>query len=361
MAERTLLVVGATGLIGRAALRHFKDLAGWRVIGMSRRDPGVAGVPHLAADLADASSLARHADALKHVTHVLYAALYEMDDLVAGWRHEEQMRVNDLMFRNLLDAVEAAAPGLAHVNLLQGTKAYGIHVEPMRAPAKERWPRHDHANFYWLQEDRMRARQAGKAWRHTIWRPQAVFGSAIGSPMNLVAAVGAYAALRQAAGLPCNYPGGTPIVTEATDARLVARAVAWAADSPAAADETFNITNGDVLIWPNLWPTVAAHFGMPEGEPEPRTLADAMPQEEDAWAAIVRRHNLRPLSLEQLVGGWWPFLDRAMRAGADAAPPSLVSTIKLRQAGFGDCIDTEDSLRFWLADMQADGLLPPAL
>ena len=47
MVDKTLLVVGATGLLGRAALVHFKDLAGWRVLGMSRRSPDVDGVTHV--------------------------------------------------------------------------------------------------------------------------------------------------------------------------------------------------------------------------------------------------------------------------------------------------------------------------
>lgn len=358
MTDRTLLVVGATGLLGRAALLHFRDLPGWSVIGLSRRDPGVEGVPHLPADLADRASLERHKPALNDVTHVFYAALYEMDDLVGGWRQREQMDVNDRMFRNLLATVEDAAPDLAHVNLLQGTKAYGVHVEPMRAPAKERWPRHGHENFYWLQEDHLRERQAGKDWRHTIWRPQAVFGYALGSPMNLVAAVGVYAAICREVGEPCRYPGGVPITSEATDARLLARAVAWAAESPTAWGETFNIANGDVLLWPNLWPTVCAHFGVEAGEPQPRTLADAIPEMEDVWARVVARHDLKPHTLAELVGGSWQFLDRAMRAGEGPAPPSLVSTIKLRQAGFGDCIDTEDSLRYWFTEMQRNRLLP---
>jgi hypothetical protein len=42
------------------------------------------------------------------------------------------------MLRNLMDPLEKAAPGLAHVCLLQGTKAYGVHVRPMRFPARER-------------------------------------------------------------------------------------------------------------------------------------------------------------------------------------------------------------------------------
>ncbi len=358
MTDRTILVVGATGLLGRAAMLHFKDLPGWGVIGMSRRDPGVESVPYLPADLTSLASLERHKVALREVTHVFYAALYEMEDLIGGWRHQEQMGINDRMFRNLLATILDAAPKLAHINILQGTKAYGVHVEPMRAPAKERWPRHSHENFYWLQEDYLKEQQAGKDWSYTIWRPQAVFGYALGSPMNLIAAVGVYASICRELGEPCRYPGGVPITSEATDSRLLARAVEWAADSPAAADETFNITNGDVLLWPNLWPTVCDHFGVEEGGSQSQTLAETMSQMENAWAWIVAKHDLKPHTLAELVGASWQFLDRAMRAGGGPVPPSLVSTIKIRQAGFVDCIDTEDSLRYWFSEMQRDRLLP---
>lgn len=42
---------------------------------------------------------------------------------------------------------------------MQGTKAYGVHVEPMKLPGKEREPRHQHENFYWMQEDYLRGKQ----------------------------------------------------------------------------------------------------------------------------------------------------------------------------------------------------------
>jgi len=42
-----------------------------------------------------------------------------------------------------------------------------------------------------------------------------------------------------------------------------------------------------------------------------------------------------------------------------AAPPALVSTIKLRQAGFSDCIDTEDMFRELFAQLVAKRILPP--
>ena len=95
---------------------------------------------------------------LGDTTHLLYAALYEKPELVAGWRDPEQMAVNEAMLRNLMDALQAGAKGLRHVTILQGTKAYGGHVEPAPVPCKERWPRHQHDNFYWLQEDLLRQR-----------------------------------------------------------------------------------------------------------------------------------------------------------------------------------------------------------
>ena len=359
MADRTLLVVGATGLLGRAALMHFKGLPGWRVLGMSRREPDVAGATHLPADLMDPDSVERHRATLATVTHVLYAALFEMEDLVGGWRHRGQMDTNMAMFRNLLGPLEESAGALAHVAILQGTKAYGIHVEPMRAPARERWPRHDHQNFYWLQEDHLKARQDGKPWTYSIWRPQAVFGHAVGSPMNLLGAIAVLASICKERGEPCRYPGGIPVVTEATDARLLASAMEWAADNPeAAANQTFNITNGEVLIWPNLWPFICDYFGVEEGEPEPQFLAETMGAMEHTWAEMVSKYDLAPYTLEQLIGGSWQFLDRATRPAGGPVPPSIVSGIKLRQAGFTDCYDNEQSVSYWFDEMRRARVIP---
>ncbi len=64
-------------------------------------------------------------------THLIYAALYEAPSLVDGWRDAEQIETNDRMLRNLMGALEPAAPDLRHVALLQGTKAYGVHVRPL--------------------------------------------------------------------------------------------------------------------------------------------------------------------------------------------------------------------------------------
>ena len=97
---------------------------------------------------------------------------------------------------------------LKHVTLLQGTKAYGASVKPMRVPAREDHPRVEHPNFYWLQEDRLKAAHEASGLEFTILRPQLIVGPNQGVVMNLPPVIGAYAALRRAEGQPFSFPGG---------------------------------------------------------------------------------------------------------------------------------------------------------
>jgi hypothetical protein len=271
------------------------------------------------------------------------------------------------MLAAVLDPLVELADGLRHVTLLQGTKAYGVHLGlPVPVPAKERAPRVEHPNFYFDQEDHLlglRARTGG-SWATTILRPQVVYGESLGSPMNLIPAIGAYAALRREDGLPLAFPGGAARVSEAVDADLLARVIDWAGRSEAAANETFNVTNGDVFSWRSVWPAVADALGMAVGPDEPQRLAETIPGRAADWAAIVRRHGLAaPEDLDAFVGQSFTYADMLFAAGTDPsappAPPVLVSTIKLRQAGFADCVDTEDMFRRLFTRMQQRRLLPP--
>jgi nucleoside-diphosphate-sugar epimerase len=314
--QDTVLIAGATGVVGTAAVEHFASLPRWQVLALSRRPTAFPpGVQHVPANLTDAVGTRAALSALSQVTHVVFAALYERPDLVAGWRDPEQMAVNLAMFRNLLDAIQPVARRLRHITLLQGAKAYGSHIEPIRNPAKERWPRHNHANFYWLQEDLLREQQPHRDWTFTILRPQVLFGYAVGSPMNVLAAVGAYAAILRELGRPLRFPGGGLFINGATDTRLLARAMAFVGTNPAPANETFNVTNGDALVWQDLWSSIADHFGMKAGDPQPLRLAEAMPGYEEVWERIVAKHSLQPLTLAGLVGSSWQFTDRVFGYG----------------------------------------------
>lgn len=361
MSKRTVLIAGATGVVGHAALEHFARLPGWDVVAVSRRRPelpeGFAG-RHVGLDLADSQACREALAALPPVTHVVYAALYEKPGLVRGWRELDQMQLNLAMLRNLLGPIERQG-ALEHVSLLQGTKAYGVHLHPVAVPAREGSPRDPHENFYWLQEDHLRDAAARAGFGFTIFRPQLVFGDALGVAMNLVPVIGAYAAVCRELGMPFAYPGGPSNILEATDARLLARALAWAAEAPAARGGTFNVTNGDVFVWRNVWPAIADALGVQPGEDEPRSIAQFLPGHAATWERIVQRHGLRPIPLAQLLGESHHYADFCFGHRArEAPPPVIVSTIRLRQAGFGDCIDTERMFRDWFAVLQAKRVLP---
>ena len=261
------------------------------------------------------------------------------------------------MLRNLLDGVEAGGQ-LRHFTILQGGKAYGSHLGRVPVPAKERWPRMAHEIFYWQQEDLLRARAAAGGWAMNILRPQMILGHALTSPMNMIAAIGVYACVLREAGEPLSFPGGGLYVTACTDSRLIAEATEFCATHPAVAGETFNVVNGDAVVWLDMWPAIAAYFDMPVGEPKPMSLTTQMPLRAGEWPRIAERHQLQLTTLNDIVGASWQFADLTFGYGKARAPDRLMSPIKLRQAGFAGCRDTEDSVMYWLGQMQAARLLP---
>lgn len=359
--SKQILVLGASGLVGAAAVDEFLE-QGADVIAVSRRTPEVHSARpfrHLAVDLRDAAATAAAMAELSGVTHVVYAALYEKPGLVPGWSEPDQMATNLAMMRNVMEPLLQVAHGLRHVTTLQGTKAYGVHLHPIPVPAKEAAPRDPHANFYWLQEDYIKDASARAGFAYTIFRPQIIIGAPYGVAMNLPPVLGAYAAIRRAEGLPFSFPGGPPWVLEAVDSRLVARAIHWAGEAPAAAGQHFNITNGDVFDWRNLWPGLAATLGVEVGPDAPLSMAQYLGARAEVWDGIVRQHGLRPVPLPALVGESHHYADFCFGYGAPSAPPpAFVSTIKLRQAGFADCMDTAETFRFWLSDLIARNILP---
>jgi nucleoside-diphosphate-sugar epimerase len=360
-----VLIAGASGVIGAAAVEHFARQPGWSVLGVARRRPDVAAdvaFEHVSVDLTDAAACRAAASGFADVTHVVFAALFEKPGLVQGWYEADQMATNLAMMRNLMDPLLAAAGGLRHVSVLQGTKAYGAHVHRLSIPARENAPRDPHDNFYWLQEDYIRGAQQRADWTFTIWRPQVVFGAAHGVAMNLIPILGAYAAICRELKLPFYCPGEAGNIIEAVDTDLIARALHWAAQAPAARGETFNITNGDVMVWENVWPAIARAVGLEPAFGHPLSLAQFLPAHADVWDRIVARHDLRPIPMAALVGESHHYADLLFSWGAKQAPGStLVSTIKLRQAGFGDCVDTEVMFARWLGVLADRRVIPRPL
>jgi len=359
MAERKVLVAGALGVVGRAVVEHLAARSdAWEVVALSRRGPDFeTPARFVAVDLRDAAAtraaLSTHSDA----SHLVYAALFEKPQLARGWSEPDQIETNRAMLANLLDAM--SSPRLEHVTLLQGTKAYGAHLgQPMALPARERDPRVEHPNFYFAQEDLLRERALRAGYSFTVLRPQVVCGVAVGSAMNVVAGIGAYASLCRERGRPLVHPGHENLLTECTDARLLARAVEWASTCSRAAGEIYNVCNGDVLCWRDAWPRIAAHFQLEVGAPAPLRLAEAMPAEEPLWREMARREGLRVESLDALIGLSWQYADMIWANPVSSDRPGLVSSIKIREHGFEGCADSEDALIELFEAMQVQRYLP---
>jgi len=359
MENKKAVVFGALGLVGRSVISALESRTDWQIVGVSRRAPDFRSrARFISLDLTDRDACVRTfaAPEFADVSHVVYAALYEKPELISGWRDPQQIAINTSMLVNALEVL-GTQPSLRHVTLLQGTKAYGAHIAPMRIPGREHQPRHPGANFYWNQEDHLIEMSADRRFRYTIMRPQVVCGFALGSPMNMVSALGVLAAVQRERGEPLRFPGGAPCITQATDADLLARAIVWAAQEPGCANETFNIANGDVMVWQEIFRTVADVFGMPLGEPEPARLADVMPQQAELWRQVVERHGLVPHTLDQLIGASWQFADAVFGYGG-SPPDTVVSTVKARRFGFSECVDTEEMFVRQLTQLQAARILP---
>jgi nucleoside-diphosphate-sugar epimerase len=331
VADRTVLVAGAAGVIGTYAAAEYRR-HGARVLGVSRRAVPDAPYEHLRVDLSDPDAARDGLAAAKDVTHLVFGAYVERPTLA------EQVTANVALLRNTLEGLAAAGAPLRHVMLPQGMKAYGAHLGYMKTPAKETDPRLLGPNFYYDQEDLLRAVAAERGFAVTMLRPEAVIGYATGNPMNLLMVLAVYASVCRELGLPLRFPGSFAAYNclyQVTDAELLARATVWSGGEPAAAGEVFNVTNTDQVRWKHLFPLFAEYFGMELAEPQRIDLVEHMAAQETVWQRLVERHGLVRTPWSHLVG--WGFGDAIFNSGFD----NVSSTVKIRQAGFQDCYDTE--------------------
>jgi nucleoside-diphosphate-sugar epimerase len=369
--RRTVLVVGSSGLVGNAAVRAFAAHPDFEVWGGARRvveEPGATIVP---LDLDDAERCRQLAAELgPRLTHLVFAAQAEAAGLAPGWFDDGVIDRNLAMFRNLIDPLAAQAPKLEHVALLQGGRAYGIHAPEIapavRLPLREREPRPPIPSWYFLQEDHLCELADGR-WRITVLRPSAIYGGAAGANMNPLVPLGIYAALEAEAGArELAFPGATfdRHYAEAVDTDLVGDALVWAATEDAADFAIYNVTNGDLFNWVDVWPAIAGSFGMDPGAHLPMSFAGDLPGRDPEWAEIVRRHRLRaPASILEFAGANSLVAADWMVGGLEdengPVVPFVNSTIAIRRAGFTGCIDTEDMFMKWFRRLQDQALLPP--
>ncbi|HVJ55143.1 MAG TPA: SDR family oxidoreductase [Aliidongia sp.] len=350
----TALIVGSTGIVG-SALATLLVEEGWAVLGLARKPNAMPGLTPIAADLQDAESLAR---ALKDTrpSHVF----------IATWSRQateaENIRVNSAMVRNLLASVRPAR-SVRHAALVTGLKhylgpfeAYGKGALP-QTPFREEQGRLDVDNFYYAQEDELfeAARRDGFGW--SVHRPHTIIGQAVGNAMNMGTTLAVYASLCRETGRPFYFPGSPAQwsgLTDMTDARLLAHHLLWAATTPEAANQDFNVVNGDIFRWQWMWERIAGWFGL---EPAPftgeiRPLEIQMAADAEPWRRLAERHGLAEPDLARLVSPW--------HTDADLGRPIEVVTdmSKSRKLGFTRYQATDEAFFDLFARLRADRLIP---
>ena len=98
---------------------------------------------------------------------------------------------------------------------------------------------------------------------------------------------------------------------------------------------------------------------MKPGVAAPLSLVASYPQWIAPWEALRRKYDLIAPDLETFVGLSFQYADYTMRHGqTEPGPPSIVSTVKINQAGFTEMMDTEAMFRKWFSHARASRLLP---
>jgi nucleoside-diphosphate-sugar epimerase len=303
--QRTALIVGSTGIVGGNLAAHLVE-KGWRVFGLARKPAAADGIIPIAADLRDEASV-RKALAGVDPTHVFLCTWLRQPT------EAENVRVNGAMTRNLFAALDGAK-SLTHAALVTGTKQY---LGPFEAygqtaaetPFREDTPRLPGENFYYTQEDILfaAAERGGFGW--SVHRPHSIVGYALGNAMNMGVTLAVYATICRETGQPFIFPGSHlqwNALTDVTDARLLASHLEWAASSPQARSQAFNVVNGDIFRWRWLWPQIASYFGVePAGPPEPiQPLAPKFADAASLWQSIADKHALAERDIDKLAS-WW--------------------------------------------------------
>lgn len=354
--DRIALIAGASGITG-ANLAERLIAEGWTTYGLARSPrTEIEGLQPIAADLLNKENL-----------HAALADLAPTHVFITSWmRNEteaENIRVNSLMVRNLLDAL-AHKKSVQHVALVTGLKHY---LGPFEAyakagtlpltPVREEHPRLEIENFYYAQEDEVYAAADRDGFTWSIHRPHTVIGKAVGNMMNMGTTLAVYASICKETGRPFQFPGSEAQwngLSDVTDARVLAQHLIWASTTDAASNQAFNVANGDVFRWNWLWQQIADWFGVEAKgfEGAIRPLEAEIAGDAQLWRDIAAKYNLKESDLNRLASAWHTDLDLSRPLEV------MTDMTKSRKLGFTVYQDTRESFFDLFTTLRQSRLIP---
>ncbi|KAL8490122.1 hypothetical protein ACS0TY_025381 [Phlomoides rotata] len=358
--QSVALIVGITGIAGSglAETLSLADTPGgpWKVYGVARRPSpewlATFHVDYIQCDISKPEETHSKLSPLKDITHVFYVTF-------AG---SEDVALNTLMFRNILDSVIPNAPNLKHVALQTGIKHYSGNFDstcqPHECPFFENLPRLKQEHFYYNLEDlldKVGSGRTGLTW--SVHRPALIFGFSPCSMMNTVSTLCVYAAICKHENKPLVYTGTEDTWTclaDCIDSDLLADHFIWAGTDPKAKNEAFNVNNGDVFKWKHMWGVLGEQFGVESvgyERREPVLLENLMKGKDEVWDEIVKKHDLVPTKLRDIAAFW--FVDIMFRS-----KEMLSSMNKNKEFGFLGFRDSTKSFVNCVKKMRDYRLIP---
>ena len=354
--NKIALVVGSSGIAGSNLAKEL-IAQGWTTYGLSRRGTNqVQGVQPIQANLLDIENLEQALESVAP-THVF------LTTWIKGNSEEENIALNSATVRNLLQVL-SPKKSVQHVALVTGLKHY---LGPFEAyansgtfpeiPVREEHPRLSYPNFYYAQEDEVYAAAARDGFTWSVHRPHTLIGYTTGNLMNMGLTLAVYAAICKEENLPFIYPGSEAQwngLSDVTDVRILAKQLIWAAETPAAHNEAFNVANGDVFRWKWLWQQIADWFGIEADgyNGTIRPLEKNMEGKEAIWAKIASQYGLAESDLSKLSSPWHTDLDlgRPIEVNTDME--------KSRKLGFREFYSTRSSFFELFEQLKGLKLIP---
>ncbi|KAK4199858.1 hypothetical protein QBC40DRAFT_281263 [Triangularia verruculosa] len=396
------IVCGATGILGREIVyRLAQNPQQWKTIhalSRSKKDEYPSNVVHNHIDLLHSAE--QMAKDLQDVSgeHVFFAAYMQKDT------EEENWQVNGDMLQNFLQAltITGAAKNIKRILLVTGCKQYGVHLGRAKNPMLESdaWLTDQSVyppNFYYRQQNILH--DFCKENSHIGWNvtyPNDVIGFANGNFMNLASGLGIYAAVTKELAKKLAFPGLERFYSGFdcyTSSKLHAEFCEWVVLEEKAKNQAFNVINGDVQTWEDMWPRLARRFGMEidpaqfttdEGELADKVEMNEVPpikarekelglegrvkknvlsqrvslvkwakQDEvkKAWERLAEREGLQKDALEK---GTWAFVDFELGRDFDL----VISMSKAREFGWTGYHDTWKAFSDVFGQLEAAKVLP---
>ncbi len=123
-------------------------------------------------------------------------------------------------------------------------------------------------------------------------------------------------------------------------------------EAPAAANQAYNLINGDYIRWVNLWPIFARYFDIPLGPVQTVKLVDVMADRGPVWDRIVQRHGLEAWPYDRVA--LWAYADYIWSRGWDV----MADMTKVRQHGFHRAVDTESEFVRFFDELRSQRVIP---